>query len=74
MGMQCHFNRSDLPEAATFAPQDDTYWEIRCYDEVFGANTLDAGESFWFDCGQTTYGQMDRIRTLIRWRVCFTCS
>jgi len=74
MGMQLHFNKSDLPDAATFAPQDDEYWEIRCYGAHIGAYTLDAGESFWFDIGSRSDSQMDRIKTLIEWRVCFTCS
>jgi hypothetical protein len=74
MGMQLHFNSSDLPTEATFAPQTDDWWEIRCYGTHISVNTLDCGESFWFDIGQARASQMDRIKTLIEWRVCFTCS
>lgn len=73
MGMQCHFSKSELPDTAVILTDSDGMGAlIKLYDEELYAFKIN--DSFWFDVGSRTYDQMLKLKTLIGWRVCFTCS
>ena len=77
MGMQIHFRRADLPDAANCSTgRDDEPGAgyIDCYGHRVYAYSEDGGQSFWFDCGSRSEHQMLQIAFLIEWRVCFNAS
>lgn len=86
MGMQCHFQVSDIPEYIKVHKHsdknDDTdiggdVW-IDSYIVVdpnsFMFNTDAKHESAWFDIGQMSESAMIKLQWLIANRICFNCS
>ena len=75
MGMQCHFNKTDLPASAVVEGTYDVCWLITAYGETITVNGIyNDSSSFWFDVGSRSRDQMRILSTLIAWRVCFQCS
>jgi len=81
MGMQCHFNVSDIPSdvAVTkdFECIDDDgldYYIIVHNHKLYHFSTDSEHESAWFDIGSRSDSAMDKIQWLIKNRICFNCS
>lgn len=76
MGMQCEFERDDLPEDAQVSRGPDEVpdnWYIDAFGKRLEAWSED-GESFWFDVGSESEWSMRQLATLIGWRTNYTCS
>lgn len=82
MGMQCHFNISDLKDAGLSHTRDyDKESDTTCILVAdgyamrgFSVDNDPSKNSAWFDVGNWTSDQMRSIEFLVRNRICFQCS
>lgn len=83
MGMQCHFSNLDLPDGiqvdANIDQESQTWTATILFSEgpiiaSMSHRVNDPDIDYSFDVGHGTKGQLLMLQTLIRNRVCFTCS
>lgn len=84
MGMQCNFNRIDLPDGIEIDYTRHIYsdtWSATIYFpegpmivSIANNPTGRSNMQYWFDVGQDSKDQLLKLQVLIRNRVCFNCS